>query len=179
MIWTKTDAGRTEFQARALVKERAQRTLLLLIDGIKSDEMLLASLSGISAADFEALLALGLIAPAPSPSAHPGGSSPGRAATGSVTTPGALTPTLPTPAPVSVPVPEAESAPLDYAQFTATLTRLISSELGLRGFVLTLAVEKAGTIEELQAVAQRTVTQIRERKGDAAAAAARRALYGI
>lgn len=177
MIWTKTDAGRTEFQARALVKERAQRTLLLLIDGIKSDEMLLASLSGISAADFEALLALGLIAPAPSPSAHPGGSSPGRAATGSVTTPGALTPTLPTPAPVSV--PEAEPAPLDYAQFTATLTRLISSELGLRGFVLTLAVEKAGTIEELQAVAQRTVTQIRERKGDAAAAAARRALYGI
>jgi len=78
-----------------------------------------------------------------------------------------------------LPLRDAEPAPLDYAQFTATLTRLISGELGLRGFVLTLAVEKAGTIEELQAVAQRTVTQIRERKGDAAAAAARRALYGI
>jgi hypothetical protein len=71
-----------------------------------------------------------------------------------------------------------EAAPLDYAQFTAALTGIISSELGLRGFVLTLAVEKAGTIEELQAVAQRTLTQIRERKGEAAAAAAQRTLYG-
>jgi len=175
VIWTKTDAGRTEIQARALVKERAQRTLLLLIDGLKSDETLLASLGGISAADFEALQVLGLIAPAPSSSERPGGSSPGRAATGPAATLGGPTPTSPTPAPL----PEAESAPLDYAQFTATLTRLISAELGLRGFVLTLAVEKAGTIEELQAVAQRTVTQIRERKGDAAAAAARHALYGI
>ena len=177
VIWTKTDAGRTEIQARALVKERAQRTLLLLIDGIKSDELLLASLGGISGADFEALQALGLIAcaPAPAPSARPAGSSPGRTAAGPATTPGGLTPGFVTPPPLR----EAESAPLDYAQFTATLTRLISSELGLRGFVLTLAVEKAGTIEELQAVAQRTVTQIRERKGDAAAAAARRALYGI
>jgi hypothetical protein len=68
--------------------------------------------------------------------------------------------------------------PLDYGQFTAALTGIISSELGLRGFVLTLAVEKAATIEELQAVAQRTLTQIRDRKGDAAAAAARRTLYG-
>ncbi len=175
MIWTKTDAGRTEILARALVKERTQRTLLLLIDGIKSDELLLASLVGVSAADFDALLALGLIAPAPSAGARPGGGSPGRAAAGLGNAPGGPTPNLPTHAPL----PEAESAPLDYAQFTAALTRLISSELGLRGFVLTLAVEKAGTIEELQAVAQRTVAQIRERKGEAGAAAARRALYGI
>jgi histone H3/H4 len=55
---------------------------------------------------------------------------------------------------------------------------MISKELGLRGFVLTLAVEKAGTIEELQAVAQRTLAQIAERKGEAVAAAARRTLYG-
>jgi hypothetical protein len=55
---------------------------------------------------------------------------------------------------------------------------MISKELGLRGFVLTLAVEKAGTAQELQAVAQRTIEQIRERKGEAAAAAAQRALFG-
>jgi hypothetical protein len=71
-----------------------------------------------------------------------------------------------------------EAAPLDYAQFTTALTQMISKELGLRGFVLTLAVEKASTIEELQAVAQRTLTQIADRKGEAIAAAARRALYG-
>ena len=67
--------------------------------------------------------------------------------------------------------------PLDYAQFTATLTKLISSELGLRGFTLTLAVEKASSIEELQEVANRTLDQIRERKGLPAAEKARRALY--
>ena len=44
--------------------------------------------------------------------------------------------------------------------------------------VLTLAVEKASTIEELRAVAERTLTQIAERRGEARAAAARRVLFG-
>ena len=44
--------------------------------------------------------------------------------------------------------------------------------------MLTLAVEKAGTIEELRAVAERTLAQIGERKGAAVAAAARRTLFG-
>ena len=64
MIWTKTDAGRHEIQARALVKERARRNLLLLIDGVKSEEMLLANLAGITAGDFQELRKLDLIAPA-------------------------------------------------------------------------------------------------------------------
>ena len=49
VIWVKTDAGRAEMQTRALVKERARRNLLLLIDGSKSEEMLLANLAGITA----------------------------------------------------------------------------------------------------------------------------------
>ena len=166
MIWTKTEAGRGEIQSRALVRERAQRTLLLLIDGVRSDAMLLSDLAGVSAADFLALQALGLITAAQQPAAL----------------------SAPPPMPAVSPAADAnaganasasaDTAPLDYARFTAVLTRLISSELGLRGFVLTLAVEKAGTADELQAVAQRALTQIRARKGDAAAAAARQALYG-
>lgn len=158
MIWAKTDAGRTEMQARALVKERAQRNLLLVIDGVKTEEMLLAGLAGITPDDFAALNSLGLIAPvaAPSGSSRSSSAPAGRAAA----------------------APAAPAAPLDYGQFTAALTQLISKELGLRGFVLTLAVEKAGTSEELQAVAQRTLAQIAERKGEPAAAAARRVLYG-
>lgn len=164
MIWAKTDAGRTEIQARALVKERAQRNLLLVIDGIKTDEMLLANLVGITPDDFAALQSLGLIAPiAGASGSRSGGSASGRAA---------VAPSTPAVAPAPDPVP------LDYGQFTQALTQMISKELGLRGFVLTLAVEKAGTIEELQAVAQRTLVQIAERKGEAVAAAARRALYG-
>ncbi len=160
-------------QARALVKERAQRNLLLVIDGAKSEEMLLANLAGITPADFQSLRSLGLIAvlpPSSSRSSAPTQPPSPRAATG--TNP-------PTPAPAqSAPASAAQDAPLDYGAFTSTLTQMISKELGLRGFVLTLAVEKAGTIEELQAVAQRTIAQIGDRKGEAAAAAARRALYG-
>jgi hypothetical protein len=158
VIWAKTDAGRIEIQTRSLVKERARRNLLLLIDGVKSDEALLASLSGIDKEDFRALESLALIAPV---------AAPARAAEAA-----------PKAAAAAPAAPTAPAAPLDYGQFTATLTQLISSQLGLRGFVLTLAVEKAGTNEELQAVAQRTLEQIRERKGEAAAAAARQALYG-
>ena len=64
VIWAKTDAGRAEMQTRALVKERARRNLLLLIDGTKTEEMLLANLAGITAADFQELRKLDLIAPA-------------------------------------------------------------------------------------------------------------------
>ena len=51
-------------QSRALVKDRARRNLLLLIDGTKSEEMLLSSLAGVTAADFQELRKLDLIAPA-------------------------------------------------------------------------------------------------------------------
>jgi len=158
VIWTKTDAGRIEMQARALVKERAQRNLLLVIDGVKTEEMLLANLAGISAADFAELHSLGLIAPVVAAGKGAGSSRAAAAAAAA---------------------PAAEPVELDYAQFTGALTQIISKELGLRGFTLTLAVEKASTIEELRAVADRTIEQLRERKGEAAAAAARRTLYGV
>ena len=169
MIWAKTEAGRVEMQTKALIKERAQRNLLLLIDGNKSEEMLLANVVGIKADDFTALEAMGLIEPI----AASGKSSAGRPAAPGAAQPA---PAPATPAPVDIPAGEPE--PLDYAHFTQTLTQLISKELGLRGFTLTLAVEKAGTIQELMDVARRALDQIRDRKGAPAAEAARRSLYG-
>ena len=68
MIWGKTEAGRLEMQSRSLVKERARRNLLLLIDGVKSDVMLLDGLAGVSLSDFTALYELGLITPVSEPS---------------------------------------------------------------------------------------------------------------
>ncbi len=155
MIWAKTDAGRQEIQARALVKERGQRNLLLLIDGIKSEEMLLASVTGLSLNDFKFLESLDLITQT--------AANAGRA--GLADKPPAA-------------APKGDDAPLDYGTFTERLTQLISGELGLRGFTLTLAVEKASTIDELRDVAERALKQIRERKGAPAADKARRALYG-
>jgi hypothetical protein len=126
---------------------------------VKTEEMLLANLAGISAADFAELHSLGLIAPVPGASTKAASGSRAAAA-------------------AAPSAPAAPAAPLDYAQFTGALTQIISKELGLRGFTLTLAVEKAGTIEELRAVADRAIEQLRERKGEAVAAAARRTLYG-
>jgi len=162
VIWTKTEAGRIEMQTRSVIKERPQRNLLLVIDGVKTEEMLLASMPGVSGTDFVDLHVLGLIAPVLVGSR----SAPQSTRAGSL--------------PVAEPAATAAAAapPLDYARFTAALTQMISNELGLRGFVLTLAVEKASTARELQAVAQRTIEQIRERKGDAAAVTAQRTLYG-
>ena len=167
MIWVKTDAGRAEMQSRALIKDRARRNLLLLIDGTKSEEMLLGNLAGITAADFQELRKLDLIAPAAG--AVTVGNARARRQPGLEPTDGA--------AAARRPAPRRRST-LDYSQFTAALTQLISANLGLRGFTLTLAVDKASTIEELREVAQRVIEQIRERKGEAAAAEARRTLYG-
>lgn len=160
MIWAKTEAGRAEVQARALVKERLQRNLLLLIDGIKTEEMLLANVAGLKPDDFKFLESLNLITPASGSSSRSASAEDrGNANTQPMTLP-------------------PEDTVMDYAHFTSTLTQLISSELGLRGFTLTLAVEKAGTIEELRAVAERVLEQIRDRKGLPAADKARRALFG-
>jgi hypothetical protein len=167
VIWVKTDAGRAEMQSRALIKDRARRNLLLLIDGTKSEEMLLGNLAGISAADFQELRKLDLIAPAAG--AVTVGNSP------RVASPDSSRPTVPQPL-GSAAAPSVSH--LDYSQFTSALTQLISAHLGLRGFTLTLAVDKASTIEELREVAQRVIEQIRERKGEALAAEARKTLYG-
>jgi hypothetical protein len=163
VIWGKTEAGRLEMQTRLLVKERARRNLLLLIDGVKTDTMLLEGVAGITPTDFNELQQLGLIAPVAAPS-----SRSGRLAAVNSSAP----------APLDAPPPAAPKEPLGYAEFTAALTQVISSELGLRGFVLTLALEKAGTNEELHAVATRVLAAIAERKGEARAAAVRRTLYG-
>ncbi len=167
VIWVKTDAGRAEMQSRALIKDRARRNLLLLIDGTKSEEKLLTNLVGISAGDFQELRKLDLIAPAV------GAVTVGNTARSASAD--SARPTIPQPL-AGAPTPA--SPPLDYSQFSSALIQLISGNLGLRGFTLTLAVDKASTIEELQEVAQRVIEQIRERKGEATAAEARKTLYG-
>ena len=167
MIWVKTDAGRAEMQSRALIKDRARRNLLLLIDGTKSEEVLLGSLAGITAADFQELRKLDLIAPATGAVTV---GNPARASSAD-----SNRPTVPLPLPGAA---APSGSPLDRSRFTSTLTQLISANLGLRGFTLALAVDKASTVDALREVAQRVIEQIRERKGEAVAAEARRTLYG-
>ncbi len=147
-------------QTRALVKDRARRNLLLLIDGTKSEETLLANVAGVSADDFQELRKLNLIAPAAGAVTLGAGGRPAAADAGRSTLP-----------------PPLADAPLEYGDFTAALTKLISTHLGLRGFTLSLAVEKASTPEELQSVAHRVIEMINDRKGAPVAAEARKMLF--
>ena len=169
MIWIKTDLGRAEIGMRKRVPERARRTLLLLIDGHRSQELLLHSVAGITAADFDLLARMGLISRVDGPSvpdsswSHPPAKAAVSAEAG--TTHGDLDVLIderPTPG---------------YTQLTARLTHLISSEIGLRGFRLTLAVEKAPDVAALLPIAERVVADIAQRKGAAAAAKARQLIF--
>jgi len=170
VIWAKTDEGRAEMQTRAWVKDRARRNLLLLIDGTKSEEMLLGSLTGVTAADFQELRKLDLIAPAAGAVTMGGAARPANA--------DSTRPTVPQSLANAAAEPSAAQSPAERARFTGVLTQMISANLGLRGFTLALAVDKASTPEELREVAQRVLEQIRERKGEAVAAESRRILYG-
>jgi hypothetical protein len=158
LIWAKTDAGRAEMQARALVKERAQRNLLLVIDGKTSAETLLAKLAGITAADFEQLESLGLIAAVAAPAPPPA-----RAAAASVDTDFGET--------VDIDV-----SGQTYATLRAAIGQLISKELGMRGFALSMVLDESITVDDLKDVARRVLKQIGDRKGAAAAAEAKKFL---
>jgi hypothetical protein len=165
VIWAKTDAGRAEIQQRALVKERAQRNLLLLIDGKNTEERLLAGLAGISGQDFRTLETLGLIAPvAAAPAAAPTASA---TATAPSSAAGARA--------VDVAI---DGAVIDFATLRGALGKLISKELGMRGIGMSMVLEEAMTVDDLRDVARRTLKQISDRKGIAAAAEARKVLFG-
>jgi hypothetical protein len=167
MIWIKTDIGRAEICTRALVPERVRRNLLLLIDGNRSQDALLNSVAGSTAGDIDQLAQLGLITRVrldETPvSAFGRLQTQASAMFGSTSTEmDLLLDERPTPS---------------YAQLTARLTHLISSELGLRGFRLTLAVEKAADVQQLMPVVDRVVADIAQRKGAAAAEKARQLIF--
>ncbi|MEO8870148.1 MAG: hypothetical protein ABI357_04890 [Granulicella sp.] len=136
MIWVKTETERAEFQRRTVLKDRSLRALLVLIDGKKSEEGVLRSLPGSTADDFKNLHALGLIEPAAA-FGHSVASAP-RA----VVTPHSTTPTR-------------TLSSADHEELVGRLRELISAYLGLAGLSLTLALEKAQTLEELAIVARR------------------------
>ncbi|MEO5881526.1 MAG: hypothetical protein ABIQ06_03850 [Caldimonas sp.] len=142
------------------MKERAQRNLLLVIDGKTSAETLLAKLAGITAADFGQLESLGLISAVAAPAPPPPPNVVTRVVGGGLGE------------------AEAEAVDIDvsghsYAALRGAIGQLISKELGMRGFALSMVLDESTTVEDLKDVAQRLIKQIGARKGPAAAAAAK------
>lgn len=123
MTLAKTDAGLRMLKEHGSTLSQRQRTALILLDGQRSvDDVVAATSGGVTAADIERLLAMGLVAelapgtPAFSDSG-PGGIDRDR-----------------------------------YLQAYAVATQL-TAELGPKWGSLNLAVEAAGNLEELEALA--------------------------
>ena len=146
----KTEAGRAEIQARALLLSRAARTLLVIMDASRPAMDWLGMVHGSTQADLDKLLEYGLIeiqsAPKPSSTSR------------------------------QDPLLEAVNA-LTYGELYTLLTDQARARLGLiKGYRVVLDVEKCSGLPELQELAKRFLAQVREETGDAGTQALRKVL---
>ena len=71
----------------------------------------------------------------------------------------------------------APATALGFKELYDCLTEMIREQMGvLKAFKYTLDVEKASTVDDLRAVAQRFIDDVQKQKGDSAANMVRRAL---
>lgn len=175
MVLVKTQAGQAALKDRHGSLTSRQRSAFILFDGKRSTGEVLAATAamGITQEDVQAMIAHGLLAPlsgagaavppaapadsaTPSSSAAPAGSgvpgageaSPADSAYG---------------AGVEAPVEGSGRSPKERYQAAYPIATELTAGLGLRGFRLNLAVEGAGSFEDLAALAPK----IREAVGDA------------
>ena len=125
MAMAKTTAGHRVLKDRSVALTPRQRAALVLIDGQRSLEQVLATPAGVTQADIDRLMMLGLVAD------EPGDSYP---------------------MPLLAETVPAMAARDRYRQAYALATRLTAA-LGPRGEQLNLAVEAASSLEELRALA--------------------------
>ncbi|MFN3860310.1 MAG: hypothetical protein ACK4R2_02435 [Roseateles sp.] len=158
LLHSKTEAGRAEIRARALPLSRAARNLLLVLDATKPAGEWLRLVAGATQADLETLRQLGLIAPQASAAAPVATSTPAAA---------------PAPAPAAAGSALLQDYTALYNYLSSEAPRLLGT---IKGYVFVLEVEKADSLQALQALAQQLVERVQKAKGDAAAAAVRQAL---
>lgn len=139
MKYAKTEAGQQALKERSPQLNSRQRSAMILFDGKKTVDQVLAATAGlgIAAEDISHLVTLGFLAPADG-AVHP--AEPASAASA------ASVPPAVAPAPWSV----AEKSEL-FSLAWPVATRLTAT-LGLRGFRLNLAVEAASGYDDLLAL---------------------------
>ena len=168
-IYDKTAKGRDEIATRKHQLAPRMRTLLVLIDGRKSEEELLRSVSGLglTAESIAELLAQDFIVLATSYS--------------TIVAPEPVAAAAPQPVPVPVPAPapplviaaaaraETEAQAVAPAQQFQSLyefyNKTIKSNIGLRGFTLQLKVEKASSVDELRDLRRPYLEAVLKAKG--------------
>lgn len=165
-IYDKTDKGRTEIATRSQHLAPRLRTLLLLIDGRRSEQELLANVAGLglTEAALADLLAQEYIVLSRSYAALPAivDDIMPQAAAPAVIDSAAGT------AQAATPVVSMDAAQR-YQSVYNFYTKTIKSTIGLRGFTLQMKVEKAGTIGDLRELRQPYLDAVLKAKGDAVA----------
>lgn len=157
-IYRKTEIGRQVLKDRSVALPSRQRMAFILFDGKKSlEEIVLATRGiGVTAADFEALIRLGLIELVPQPAPkEPVSVSPASYYTEIGTVGGIFIPTGSVNGQPTGPVPESEHQSRYAKAYPIAVG--ITSSLGLRGFKLNLAVESAMGYQDLVALLPKLV----------------------
>lgn len=170
MVLVKTQAGQEALKDRHGSLSSRQRSAFILFDGKRSTGEILAATAamGITQDDVQAMIAQGLLAPLSSGQGLPAsGSRPAPAAEPAAA---ASATDLGT---VASPVEGSGRSPKERYQAAYPIATELTAGMGLRGFRLNLAVEGAGSFEDLAALAPR----IREAVGDEKFARLDKALF--
>ena len=167
MIYVKTAEGQLALQTRSLTLLPRQRSAFIMFDGKRSVQDVIKATEGLGVHpdDVAHMVGLGLLAPVDAA----GGSVLAASAAASASA-------VPASAPAAAAPLTGEAALTDarahYSKAYPIAIRL-TSELGLRGFRLNLAVETAGDLDKLRQLA----AQIRVAVGPQKFAELERALY--
>ncbi len=182
-IYDKTDKGRDEIATRQHRLAPRLRTLLVMIDGRRSDGALLAGLAplGLGADDLATLLAQDYIrlsrrdavplAAPPQEDAAPVPAAGAAAASAADLAPGSTSGVAATSVPASASAATAAATavtPARARQFQALcefFNSTIKRNIGLRGLGLQLKVEHAANVEELRALRQPFLDAVHKAKG--------------
>jgi hypothetical protein len=161
-IYDKTDKGRHEIATRSEHLAPRLRTLLLLIDGRRSEQELLANVAGLglTEAALAELLAQQYIVLSRSYAALPAVDD-----IAPIVTAPALAPAVAGTLQATIAIDPVEQFQSVYNFYTKT----IKSTIGLRGFTLQMKVEKAATIGDLRELRQPYLDAVLKAKGDAVA----------
>ncbi|HVL45519.1 MAG TPA: hypothetical protein VM407_11890 [Acidovorax sp.] len=159
MVLVKTPAGQEALKDRHGSLSSRQRSAFILFDGKRTTGEILAATAamGITQDDVQTMIAQGLLAPV-------GGLMPAAAAS-LAASPAAVLAEAPATdlGTVASPVEGSGRSPMERYQAAYPIATELTAALGLRGFRLNLAVEGAGSFEDLAALAPK----IREAVGDA------------
>lgn len=158
MLLVKTQAGQEALKDRQAGLTSRQRTAFILFDGKRTTANVLAATAamGITQDDVQTMLAQGLLAPA-------AGQPAAAQAAGAI---GAMS---------ALELSDEVSGRSDMERYQAAypIATELTSGLGLRGFRLNLALEGAGSFDDLAALAPK----IRDAVGDAKFARLEKALF--